>query len=197
MTVSGARSMNRHLVAAAAAAVALAGGVILVVPQHAVSILRLFAGSVVVAAGALVLSAVAPYVAATPAETALDRTARRRVDTLDPHGLRDARRDLGRGAAPDGIPTEVWQRLRQLAELRVARAGLDPDVALAVEPDAPDPARSRPRLSAVTSALLASPPAASPTGRAADPTRVAAVVHRVLDDLDTLAPTPGGPHGHR
>lgn len=189
--------MNRRLVAVATAALALAGGTIFVAPQHTVSVLRLFAGSVVVMAGALVLSAVAPYVAETPAETALDRTARRRVDTLDPHGLRDARRDLGRAAAPGGIPAEVWQRLRQLAELRAARAGLDPDVILIAESDAPAPTRSRPRLSAATSTLLASPPATSPTGRAADPTRIAAVVHRVLDDLDTLAPTPGGPHGHR
>lgn len=106
------RMIARHLLS-----VAVAGGVAVVAfPQHAASIVRLAAGTALVLMASLVLRAVAPVVAREPIRTALDRRPVAGAAPLDPHGLRDARRDLARPAAPGAVPPVVADRLRAIAE---------------------------------------------------------------------------------
>lgn len=96
----------------------MAAIVTVVLPQHAAAIARVFAATVVVLTGVLVLRAVAPVAAREPVISALDRVPGPRTPVLDPHGLRDARRDLDRPAAAGSVPPVVRDRLLVAADRR-------------------------------------------------------------------------------
>lgn len=161
--------MNRRIAAAALAAAVVGGLGCLVLPQHAASIVRLAAATVAVYTGGLVLVAVAPVVGREPERTALDHTPATGATPLDPHGLRDARRDLDRPAPPGTLPAAVRERL---LDVHVARAGSDHPV--------PD--------------LLLAAPTTGTVRR--DPAAVARLVHRLLDDLESPPVRTGDPDGH-
>lgn len=181
--------MNRRIVASAAAATVIGALLIVVLPQHAASIVRLAAATVAVVAGGLVLLAVAPVASQTPTESALDRAPTRLVAPLDPHGLRDARRDLDRPGSAAALPVALWERIVVATVLRMQRLGIDVD-----SPRTRDEARAL--LTPATWHLITSRPAPAATGRR-DPEAVAGVVHRTLDELDSLTHRTGGAHGHR
>ena len=103
--------MIRRLRAAVAAAVALAGAGAVLVPQHATSLALLAAGTVVVVAAAYLLVLSGPLVATTPPVTALDVGPGPGAPTLEPQGLRDARRDLAARAEAGSLPGPVHDRL--------------------------------------------------------------------------------------
>ena len=163
--------MNRRIGAAVLAAAIVGGLGCLLLPQHAASIVRLAAVTVAVHAGGLVLRAVAPVVGREPERTALDHTPVSGAKPLDPHGLRDARRDLDRPAPPGALPAPVRERL------------------LAIHADR-DGGRSR------LPASLRSP--APGTVRAQrDASAVATLVHRILDDLESPPARTGASDGNR
>ena len=110
--------MIRRLGSAALAAVALAGVVATIVPQHAASLALLAAGTLVVVAAAFLLVLTGPLVAARPPATALDVARTAGAPSLEPQGLRDARRDLAARATPGSLPAAVRDRL--------LAAGVDP-----------------------------------------------------------------------
>lgn len=179
--------MNRRIAAAAAAGATIAGAAAALAPQHAFSAARVLAVAVAVVTGALVLLAVAPVVRREAHLTDLDRRTGSGAPALDPHGLRDARRDLGRPAASGAVPPEVWDRLVVAATLRLQGIGVD------VETD-----RGRAAIGEVLSAPALTLLGAAPVrGSDRDPQRVSAVVHRTLDELDQLARPTGGSHGRR
>lgn len=103
--------MIRRLGSAALAAVALAGMVAVVVPQHAASLVLLSAGTLVVVAAAFLLVLAGPLVTADRPTTALDVEPAAGVPPLEPQGLRDARRDLATWATPGSLPAPVRRRL--------------------------------------------------------------------------------------
>ncbi len=144
------------------AAVVVGGFAVVLVPQHATSIVRLLAVTVAVVAGALVLAAVGPVVAREPIASALDHLPAVGATPLDPHGLRDARRDLDRPAAPGTVPPAVRDRL---VDALGAHSRSDVVLPLASATSSPKAVRDR--------------------------ARVAAIVHRILDDVEQ-----GAPHGH-
>lgn len=152
--------MNRRIAATTATAVLLWGIVAVLVPQHAVSAGRVVAAAVAVMTGALVLGAVGATAGRELPENELDLRPRSPLSPLDPHGLRDARRDLGRPHAAGSVPIAVWERL--VASLR-----------------------DRDALDARTQRLLSARP---PAGTQRDPAAVAAAVHRTLDAFDRLRP---------
>lgn len=164
--------MNRRIASVAAGSTAIAAALVIVLPQHAASIVRLLSVTVAVVAGGLVLASVAPIASRHPSESALDRTPVRTVAPLDPHGLRDARRDLDRPAAEETLPAPVRERLVVAVGLRAQQLGI-----------------------AIDSPVPAAGPATAATRR--DPAAVARIVHRTLDDLDSLAQSTGGADGHR
>lgn len=179
--------MNRRIAAAAAGGTAIAGAAAALAPQHAFSGARVLTAAVAAVTGALVLLAVAPVVRREVRPTDLDRRAGTGAPALDPHGLRDARRDLGRASAAGAVPPEVWDRLVVAATLRLQGIGVD------VETD-----RGRAAIGEVLTAPTATLLGAVPVrGSDRDPQRVASVVHRTLDELDQLARSTGGPHGRR
>lgn len=147
--------MNRRIVVTAAAAAVVSGLLIVLLPQHTASLVRVAAATVAVLTAALVLTAVGPVVARDPQPTALDHVPTAGARPLDPHGLRDARRDLDRPTAPGSVPPAVRARLVEVLRSRGVR-----DADLPVE-------------------LTRTPPAGS--GR--DPAGVARIVHRVLDSV--------------
>lgn len=159
--------MNRRIATVLAAAVVLAGAVMIVLPQHAATAARVSAATVAVLTGTLVLGAVAAIAGRAPVESALDHPPTTGVAPLDPHGLRDARRDLGRPGATGQLPPVVWDRLT----------------------------RARPvgRLPDDVERLLAAPPG---HGQHRDPAAVAAVVHRVLDSYERPAAPTGVRRDH-
>lgn len=168
--------MNRRLVSFTLAAVVVAGVAMAIVPQHAWSIARVLAVAVAVLAGAAVLAAVGAVTGRDPEITALDRTVGGTAPPLDPHGLRDARRALGRPARPGAVPPPVWDRLRTAALLALAERGLDID-------NPRTRVHARRLLKPATWDLLTTPPA---PGGTTDPAIVAAVTNRVLDELESL-----------
>ena len=99
--------MNRRIALVALAAAVVSGVLVAVLPQHAVSIVRIGAATLTAVTAALVLTAVAPVVAREPATSALDQLRTLGAPPLDPHGLRDARRDLDRPTAPGSVPPAV------------------------------------------------------------------------------------------
>lgn len=177
--------MNRRLAGVAAAAVVLAGAVSVVVPQHALSASRVLAVTIAVIAGALVLGAVAPLVSQDPPRTAFDARPRGEARPLDPHGLRDARRDLGRPARAGDLPAPVFERLRVAAALRTEQLGFDPEDPRAWH------ALER-RLGPDTWRRLAVRPAPGPVS---DRSATAAIVHRTLDELTLIDGPTGADHG--
>lgn len=176
--------MNRRIAASLLAAVVVAGVLTAVVPQHAASISRTLAVAVAVVTGGLLLAAAGPFVAREAPRTELDALPAGGARPLDPHGLRDARRDLDRPAPPGSVPVPVWERLAVASRMRLEAAGIDPDDAASVEAC----------LRSETIRLLATPPGA---GFDRDAAAAAAVVHRVLDELAVLDPPMGVIHGHR
>jgi hypothetical protein len=167
--------VNHRITAALLAAVVVGGSVTAAVPQHAATIGRVVAVAVVVVTGGLLLGAVGPFVARDPARTALDALPRTGAPPHDPHGLRDARRDLDRPSHAGSLPRPVWDRLVAASLLQPHAGALD---------KVPLPTRQ----------LLATPP---PAGFDRDPATAAAIVHRTLDDLTTLDPRTGAAHGNR
>ena len=162
--------MNRRIAAAVLAAAVVGGLGCLALPQHAASIVRLAAAAVAVYTGGLVLGAVGPVVGREPERTALDHTPATGATPLDPHGLRDARRDLDRPAAPGSLPPAVRDRL---LEVHAAQAGARDGVPT----------------------ILRAPPT-TPAGARRDPAAAARLVHRVLDDLDSTPARTGAPDGN-
>lgn len=180
--------MNRRIAAAVFAAGLLGGTAVVIVPQHAVSIVRLLAAAVAVVVAGLVLLAVVPVAARPAPQTPLDRRPSRGAAPLDPPGLRAARRDLGRSATTDRLPAAMRQRLRLASAVRLQDVGIDLD-----DPQHLD--RAADRLGSRTWKLLQEPTDGHrPTGRRLQPAELAATVHRILDDLDH--PT-GAPDVHR
>ena len=104
--------MIRRLGSAALAAVALAGSVAVLVPQHAASLVLLTAGTLVVVAAAFLLVLAGPLVTADRPTTALDVARATGAPSLEPQGLRDARRDLAARTVPGVLPAVVRDRLR-------------------------------------------------------------------------------------
>lgn len=102
--------MNRRLFAASLAAAALAGAGAALVPQHAASLVLLASGTVVVAAVFLLVLA-GPLVTGERPVSALDVVPGAGAAPLDPHGLRDARRDLAVRHVPGLLPPPVHDRL--------------------------------------------------------------------------------------
>jgi hypothetical protein len=177
--------VNRRIAASAAAAAVLVGMALVVVPQHGWSAARVGAVAVAVTAGGLVLLAVAPAVHREPPASELDRRASAGAPPLDPHGLRDARRDLGRPAAAGSVPRPVHDRLVGAAAVRFQHLGIDPETG-----------RGRGAVATlVRSATVQLLDTVPPPGSAPAPRRVAEVVHRTLDELDALARHPGASHG--
>lgn len=103
--------MIRRLGSASVAAAALGGAITSLVPQHAASLLLLAAGTLVVVAAAFLLVLAGPLVTTGPPATALDVAPGRAAPTLEPQGLRDARRDLSARAGVGSLPRSVHQRL--------------------------------------------------------------------------------------
>lgn len=180
-------TLNRRIVGYVFAAVVVGGISSAVVPQHVGSIARVVAVATAVVAGALVLGAVGPFVSREPQRTALDARPLSGAPPLDPHGLRDARRDLDRPCPPGSVPAPVWERLVLAWRMQCRASGAEIDGTV---DDAGGDARLRPE----TCRVLATPPAA---GFDRDPARAAALVHRTLDELSTLDRPTGAPHGSR
>lgn len=176
--------MNRRILASVCGVACVGGVLVLVVPQHALSIGRLGATTAAVMVGALVLGAVGPFVSRPVPTTGLDVEQSAGATPLDPHGLRDARRDLDLPAAPGRPPTAVRDRLVLAATMRLQAVGVDLD----------DP-RSRPRaeehLAAETWRVLTEP-APSGSVRASRPS--ATLTERILDELDALDRPTGATH---
>ena len=179
--------MNRRITASVSAALVLLGGVLAVVPQHGWSGARVVATAVVVVTGGLVLLAIAPVVQRELPTGALDQLPTAGVPPLDPHGLRDARRDLGRPTAPGSVPPDVWDRLVVAATLRLHERGVDVTTPRGLD-------QMDRLLQPGTAELLGSVPL---QGTDRDPAGVSTIVHRTLDELDTLARPIGAPHGSR
>lgn len=158
--------MNRRIGTVLVAAVVIGGVLVAGLPQHAASIARVLATAVAVLTGTMVLRAVAPVVAREPMWTALDRRPRLGAPALDPHGLRDARRDLDRPAPAGSVPAAVAARLHAMA----GRAGVTVQVPGEVPGDGAGPATR-------------------------DPAGVARRVSRLLDTIDR-PPRSGAEHDH-
>lgn len=177
--------MNRRLAPVAAAAVAVAGAVTAVVPQHAASLVLLAATTVLVVLALFLLVLAGPLVTAESPRTALDRgSASCAAPALDPQGLRDARRDLGQRHRSGQLPRAVRERLVAAARLRLQHRGIDLDA-----PGGREQAQAL--LGSATWALLADRPA---PGSTVAPAATAATVHRTLDELDELVTPSGGTH---
>lgn len=172
--------MTRRLASVLAAAATLAGTVAVVVPQHAASLVALAGGTVVVVLAVFLLVLAGPLATAEQPRSALDGHAVTGAPSLDPQGLRDARRDLA-GRSAGSLPPAVRERLLVASELHLHRLGIDVHDAGA-HGGAP--------LHPATWTLLTTPP---PPGHVVDPERCAATVHRTLDELDALT---GGLHDH-
>jgi len=172
----------------AAGAVVIGGTLVLLLPQHAMSVVRLV---IVTVAAAAALYAFGVHAPPRWWRSPFDRTP----DADDPgSGSRDIdriRSELSgwRRRVPNGppLPPEVLSLLRPLVEVAVARAGLDPG--------APNSAGRR--LSPLCRAVLAADPSHRPAWyRMVRPDRreVADAAHRILDELDRLADgTAAGP----
>jgi hypothetical protein len=147
--------MTRRLLSASIAAVALAGAGAAVVPQHAASLVLVASGTVVVVAAVFLLVLAGPLVTSERPVSALDVAPGAGAAPLDPHGLRDARRDLAARHAPGSLPPPVHDRL--------AAAGVVP----ASPPPAPGTAVDRTAAAALVHHVLDRPDApAGPDGGA-------------------------------
>jgi hypothetical protein len=113
----------RRLGSAALAAVALAGAVAAIVPQHGASLALLAGGTIVVVAAVFVLVLAGPLVTGGPPRTVLDIEPSGGAPALEPHGLSDARRDLAARTAPGSVPAAVADRLAAAGIPATAGAG--------------------------------------------------------------------------
>lgn len=180
--------MIRRVVALAAASGAVAAMAVVVVPQHAASALALAGAAVVVVLAVSALVLAGPLVEREVPVTELDVGDAPGAPTLEPAGLRDARRDL---TLPGGrpVPRPVWERLAVAAVLRLQERGIDIDSPRTRH-------QGEAMLSRETWALLTTPPAPDRSRPGSPPPgTVAAVVHRTLDELDRLTGAPGHPIG--
>lgn len=168
--------MNRRILSFSLAAACVAGIAVAVVPQHAWSIARVAAATVTTLAGATVLVAVGTFTRHDPEHGALDRPSTGEVPPLDPHGLRDARRDLDHPTAPGSVPPVVRERLQAAAMLRLQAAGVDVGSGRSRD-------EARHLVSPGTWSLLSRPPT---PGDRRDAGNVAAIVNHTLDDLDAI-----------
>ncbi len=177
-------ALDRRLATMAVAAVLVGAVVALLAPQHAATLVALAAGTTVVVGAALALLLVAPLAAAARPASALDHPPGPGAEALEPAGLRDARRDLGRSGGTGPVPEPVRQRLAVAAQLHLVRVGLDLDGRTRAGTPR---ATARGMLRATTYDLLTG--AGTPGPRAATaPTAAtaAAAVHRTLDELEAL-----------
>lgn len=167
----------------AAAAAVIGGALIMILPQHALSIIALVIVTIAAAAGLYALAVNAPPAwwrspfdvsgrAHRPAETdEIDRIRAR---------LSGRRQRIARDTA---VPPEALRLLRPLVHVALERAGVDMD-------DEQSLAAARALVSPLTWAVLTTEPLERPGWIATvqpNARHAADVVHRVLDDLDRLA----------
>lgn len=167
----------------AAAAVVMGGVLIIALPQHGLSIIRLVIVTVAAAAGlyALVLNAPATWWA-SPFDRKIRAGSKRHAsDELDwiRSTLSGRRQRLENGPA---LPPEILRLLQPLIEVALEREGID-----ARDSAWPDSARRL--LSAETWAVLTTEPLKWPPRhrtRRPDKRKTAELVHAILDELDRL-----------
>lgn len=174
-----------------AAAVLIAGILMMALPQYGMSIVRLALVTIAVAAGLYALAVSVPEWSSTGwwmspfnrlARTGDDAPASAEIDRLR-SALAGRRQRIGHGPP---VPPEVLRLLKPLITMALEREGLDPD-------DDADVEAARDLLTPLTRAVLTSEEVTWPrwfrTVRA-DEHAAADVVHAVLDDLERIG---GGP----
>jgi hypothetical protein len=174
----------------AAAAVMIGGLLVVALPQHGPSIGRLVVVTIAAAAGLHALAVNTPEGSATGwLGSPFDRASRAGRWPLGSDEIQRIRSKLSGRRQPIGngppLPPDALRLLQPLIRVALERAGLDPDDEAGLE-------SVRARLSPLTWAVLTSDPMTPPDWyrtRRPDPRRVAEVAHRVLDELDDLAPS--------
>lgn len=163
-----------------AAAVAIGGAVLLVLPHHAWSVGRLV---VLTIASGMALHALAVNAPPTwwlsPFDRPLTRTRGREGDETAwiRTTLSGRRQRITQGQA---LPPETLRQLQPLLRMTLARAGIDPD----------DVAARDRVLSPLAQAVLTAEPLRAPVWSRtvrADPAHTAALVQTLLDELERLA----------
>jgi hypothetical protein len=177
----------------AAGALVLGGVLIVVLPQHALSIVRLAIVTVAAAAGLYALAVQAP---STWWMSPFDRRVRRERKS---HGSNEMRWIRSRLAGPrkridDGpsLPADAVRLLQPLIRAGLEREGLDPA-------DESYLASARGLLSPPTWAVLTHDPLERPRWFRTlwpDERATAEIVHSVLDDIDRLADSGVNPARH-
>lgn len=174
-----------------AAQVAIVGGLLIAVPQHTASIVRLGLAAVAASAAAVTAKRTFATMPGEPARTSpLDRTAQPPVPALDPPGLATARRAITgatvvRADTPP-LSTDAWQRLVMSALVTLHGRGIDID-----NPRTRDAARrllSGDAWRTITAPVPHHLSRDLPT-RPGDGAEIAATVHTLLDELDRLGAT--------
>jgi hypothetical protein len=168
----------------AAAALAIGGVLIVVVPQYASSIVRLVIVSIAAMAGLYALAANSPPAWGSPFQRAVRRRGGRGSDEVAWIRARlwGWRLPVGPAAA---MPMEVQRMLRPLIITALQRQGVDPD-------DDAGRAAARDLLSPLSWAVLTGGPPGRlrwldwPRARPPARRRVAELVHRVMDELERL-----------
>lgn len=183
-------------------AVVVAGAVVVVLPQHALSVARVLIATVAIvalsAAGIKIFDSVDP---AQPGPTGprspfVSAAAHRRFDRDQPTSLSRVRGEIGSGVVrADLAPLSSLsaQRLATVVATALEREGLDladPSHAAAVR------ARLSPQALAAVTADRSMRGAAGRSphpGRSASADEIAATIHAVLDELDRPQSSPGAP----
>lgn len=170
-----------HPLHIAAAALVLGGGLLLVLPQYALSIVRLVLVTVAAATALWAFTVDAPP---TWWHSPFDRWTRaeRRAGSTDDTDWIRATLSGPRQATENGppLPPGALRLLQPLIRADLERAGLDLE-------DDEDRATARATLSPIAWAVLATRPLDRPRWyqvRRPDAERTAHVIHHVLDDLD-------------
>jgi hypothetical protein len=173
----------------AAGAVVIGGTLVMLLPQHAMSIVRLV---IVTVAAAAALNAFGVHAPPRWWRSPFDRTPGGEDTGTGSRDIDRIRSEFSgrRRRIPNGppLPPEVLHLLRPLVEVAVARAGLDPDDSRVA---------GRRRLSPLCRAVLAADRSTRPPWyRMVRPDRreVAGAAHRILDELDRLAAGTAGGH---
>lgn len=173
----------------AAATLVIAGVLAFLFPQHGMNIARLVLVTFAAVAGLHSVAVIAPEDSVTGRWTSpFDRTAPAGSEPPRSGETDRIRSQLAgrRQRIRDGrrLPPAVVRLLHDLITVALRRSGLDPD-------DEAQRAAIRGRLTPLTWAVLTSDPLSPPRWyrmRWPDRRRTADLVHRVLDDLDQLAP---------